>query len=64
MWFYVVALILIVLATLLIRRTNLYRHFRNRKDPGQAGSGHSGGHYEGPTGQYTGGGPSGGGPGG
>ena len=60
MWFYVVALILIVLAALLIRRTNLYRNFRSRKDPGQAGSGHARGHYEGPAGgagQYNGAGP-------
>jgi hypothetical protein len=60
MWFYVVAIIVVILVALLIRRSNLYRHFRNRQDPGQAGSGHSGGHYEGQTGargQSTGGGP-------
>ncbi len=63
MWFYVVAIILVVLVALWIRRTNLYRHFRSRNDLGQAGSAHSGGHYEGTTGaggQSTGGGPGGG----
>ena len=60
MWVYVVAIVLVILVALWIRRTNLYRHFRSRKDPGQAGYGHSGGHFEGSTGardQSTGGGP-------
>jgi hypothetical protein len=39
MWFFVPAIILVVLFALWIRRTNLYRHYRrgHRADPGQAG---------------------------
>lgn len=52
MWLYVLLIVLAVLLALWVRRTNLYRHFRSRKDPGQGGYGHSGGHYEGPTGDH------------
>ncbi len=37
MWLYAVALVLIVLAALLVRRTNLYRHFRGRRAPRASG---------------------------
>jgi hypothetical protein len=64
MWFYIPAVILVALLAWWLSRSNLYRHFRSGRDPGQPGSGHSGGHYEGPAGNpgqssTGGGGPSG-----
>jgi hypothetical protein len=64
MWFYVPAVIMIVLFAWWVSRTNLYRHFRSRRldDPGQQGSHRAdGAAYWGGGGDVGGGGYDGGG---
>jgi hypothetical protein len=59
MWFYIPAIILVILVAVWVRRTNMYRQFRSGRgtEPGQSNYGASAQNWEGPPGNTDIGGP-------